>query len=410
MSVTKKRISVYELEVGMFVSDLDRPWHETPFPIQGFQVKDTSDLDLISKFCLFVFIDAKEERERFHYDIGEEIPKGPKKESVQLSHIVVRNPVKYRNSTPMVEEIQACKGILKKSREVFSQINSGLPISPETVESVSELSLSMSESIVRNPHSLLWLSRIEAHSNRSYQHSLRMTVWSLTLARSLGLSQKLLGHLSNGCMLSQVGKISLPKALIDQEGQLDDQLLTQFKGYINAGVDMLKNEDIPRPALEIVQNHQERHNGGGFPNAVPGDKIPLLAQIAGLAYYYELLITPGPTSGRPPRSPSEALNIIYQLSDIKFHRDLVEAFIKSIGIYPIGSRVEISDGHIGIVLRHEPENRLSPTVILLRGPDGKNLAKRKTIDLKSTLSDDGSRLTIKRCLDDSSVPVKQHNR
>jgi len=390
----------------MFVSDLDRPWHETPFPIQGFVIRKSDDIKQLLQYCSHVFIDQAEERE---IESFEEIdPKDSvesKKETIQLPPIVVEDPTQYPIETSTSKEVSACREILKKSYSHFGSIYQSEELTPEMTESLAESAQEISASVARNPNSMLWLSRMQSHNSHTYQHSLRMTVWALTLGRYMGLPPKMLSKLSTGCMLAQVGKLSLPSDLLSKEGKMEPLDLEVFKGYVDAGVDMLQSEALSEATLSVVRYHQERHNGSGFPNELPGSRIPLLAAIAGLAYYFELLITPAPKSGREPRTPSQALNILYQVRDAKFHGDLVDAFIQAVGVYPVGSQVELSNGYKGVVLSHGPESRLLPKVILLIGPDGKRLAKNITFDLKKHAASGEEPVTIRRCLEDRHIKV-----
>lgn len=401
MSATQRKKSVFDLDLGMFVSELDRPWHETPFPIQGFLIRNSDDIDSLTYYCTHVYIDDVDEREEIAGAAPDESDQVDlKKETIKLPPIVVKEPTEHLIASSHGKEVRACQKILKRVYEGLRSLYEADSITPEMTEGLRTISWKMSESVSRNPNSMLWLTRIQSHSSHTYQHSLRMTLWALTLGRHLGLSSAQLSDLSAGCLLAQVGKITLPESLLAQEGKLTPLDFEVFQGYVNAGARMLEGDNLPAPVMGVVQYHQERHNGSGFPNAVPGTSIPLLASIAGLAYYFELLITPAPASGRTPRSPSEALNILYKVKDAKFHSDLVDSFIQAVGVYPVGSHVELSDGHQGVVLSHNPESRLLPQVILIIGPDGKPLPKNRTIDLKGQSRSEADPLTIKRCLKD----------
>ncbi|AHI29977.1 HD-GYP domain-containing protein [Marinobacter similis] len=149
--------------------------------------------------------------------------------------------------------------------------------------------------------------------------------------RHLGLNEGLLNHLGLGCLLSQVGKSALPKELLSREGQLDANEYVQYREYVDKGVEMLSDSGLSRAVLSVVQGHRERHNGSGFPEGVRGDRIPLLAKIAGIAEFFESLI--GPREAEVPVTPDKAVALLYEMRNIEFQDDLVESFIQSIGIY-----------------------------------------------------------------------------
>ncbi|HBI77866.1 MAG TPA: phosphohydrolase, partial [Marinobacter adhaerens] len=150
--------------------------------------------------------------------------------------------------------------------------------------------------------------------------------------RHLGLNEGLLNHLGLGCLLSQVGKTTLPAELLAREGQLSSEEYLTYRSYVGRGVRMLENSGLSRAVLSVVQGHRERHNGSGFPEGVRGDRIPLLAKVAGIAEFFESLIAP--RSHAEPMTPAKAVTLLYEMRNIEFQEDLVENFIQAIGIYP----------------------------------------------------------------------------
>ena len=150
--------------------------------------------------------------------------------------------------------------------------------------------------------------------------------------------------------------------------------------------------------MTVVQFHRERHNGSGFPKGVRGDRIPLLAKIAGIAEFFESVITP--RGEHKPLTPARAVSMLYEMRNIEFKEDLVESFIKSIGVYPTGSLVELSDGQRGVVVSHSPERRLMPRVMVMQGADRQPLKAARVIDLVrfNQTRNNGDALTVRDCL------------
>lgn len=150
---------------------------------------------------------------------------------------------------------------------------------------IAEVTSKMVSSVVRQPDALLLLSRTRQHDDYVYRHALNTSVWALVCGRHLGLNEGLMNHLGLGCLLSQVGKSALSKELLSREGQLDASEYAQYREYVDKGVEMLSDSGLSRAVLSVVQGHRERHNGSGFPEGVRGDRIPLLAKIAGIAEF-----------------------------------------------------------------------------------------------------------------------------
>ncbi|MBC7183371.1 MAG: HD-GYP domain-containing protein, partial [Marinobacter sp.] len=175
------------------------------------------------------------------------------------------------------------------------------------------------------------------------------------------------------------GKTALPAELIAREGQLSAEEYATYRTYVNRGVMMLEGGDLSRAVLSVVQGHRERHNGSGFPEGVRGDRIPLLAKVAGIAEFFESLIAP--RDHAEPLTPAKAVTLLYEMRNIEFQEDLVESFIQAIGIYPTGSLVELTDGQRGIVMSHSPERRLWPRVMVMTDTGSRPLKTAKVIDL-----------------------------
>lgn len=386
MGVQQKKVAVHDLEVGMFVSDLDRPWHQTPFPIQGFHIRSQSDIQALVSHCKWVMIDVAEARESKAVKgadkpaFGRGVSKRGGREQLQLPPLSIREPVAYETITTLKKEMKASRHLLDDAEKALDQIfeavrSDGVP----DFRPIASLTSKMVSSVIRQPDALLWLSRTRAHDSFLYRHALNTAVWALVCGRHLGLNEGLLNHLGLGCLLSQVGKTALPADLLAREGQLSADEYTTYRSYVVKGVAMLENSGLSRAVLSVVQGHRERHNGSGFPDGVRGDRIPLLAKVAGLAEFFESLIAP--RSHSEPMTPARAVTLLYEMRNIEFQEDLVESFIQAIGIYPTGTLVELTDGQRGIVVSHSPERRLWPRVMVMTDTQSRPLKTARVIDL-----------------------------
>ncbi len=385
MGVRQKKIAVHNLGVGMFVSGLDRPWHETPFPIQGFYIRSEDEIRTLTSYCRHVYVDVAEARGKVAVETGDSPifsrrTRRAGAQSLKLPPIHIRNPREYEATVPLKREVRQAEKALAEAnlalRHVIEVLESGdVPNLEATRSAVRE----MTDSILRNPDALLWLTRVQRYDNYAYQHSINAAVWSLVLGRQLGLEPTVLERLGMGALLSQVGKTALPKRLLENESMLDAEDFALYKTYVNHGVELLSGQGLPEPVLNVVRFHRERHNGSGFPNGITGDRIPLLAKITGLVDHYEELIQPRP--GRTPLSPAQAVAQLYESRNIEFQEDLVERFIQAIGVYPTGTLVELNTSQVAVVLSHRPNRRLWPKVLVMTDSEGQPMKTGKIIDL-----------------------------
>jgi HD-GYP domain-containing protein (c-di-GMP phosphodiesterase class II) len=406
VGVQQRKVAVHDLEIGMFVSDLDKPWHKTPFPIQGFHIRSQDDVRALTSHCSWVMVDVAETRESKAVKGGSKSvfgrrvrQRGNGREELQLPPLNIREPVAYQETTSLKKEVKASKKLLEDADGALHRFFETVRFDGVAdLRPIARITSKMVSSVIRQPDALLWLSRTRQHDDYVYRHALNTSVWALVCGRRLGLNEGLLNHLGLGCLLSQVGKTALPKELLNREGQLDAAEFANYRSYVTRGVEMLSGCGLSRAVLSVVQGHRERHNGSGFPEGIRGDRIPLLAKVAGVAEFFESLI--GPRDASEPMTPAKAVTLLYDMRNIEFQEDLVESFIQSIGIYPTGSLVELTDGQRGIVVSHSPERRLWPRVMVMTDPEQRPLKSAKIIDLAryNESRNAGDAVMIRECL------------
>lgn len=413
MGVQQKKVAVHDLEVGMFVSDLDRPWHQTPFPIQGFYIRSEDDIRALKSHCRWVMVDVAEIRDTSNFEKGEIKPvfgqrtlkRGGDREELKLPPLAIQEPVEYETTTTLKKEIKISRSLLDDAElaleRAFEALQEG---GSADLRPVAEITRKMVASVIRHPDALLWLSRIRAHDDYIYRHSLNTAIWALVCGRHLGLNEGLLNHLGMGCLLSQVGKTVLPRSLLNHEGQFSAEDYTRYRTYVEKGLAMLEGTGVSRAVLSVVGGHRERHNGSGFPQGVRGTRIPLMAKVAGIAEFFESLIGPR-EGGDDPMTPAKAVSLLYEMRNIEFQEDLVENFIQAVGVYPTGSLVELSDGQRGIVVSHSPERRLWPKVMVMTDKEHQPLKSAHIIDLAkyNESRDVNEALIVKECLPHGSA-------
>ncbi|MCP5206875.1 MAG: DUF3391 domain-containing protein [Hahellaceae bacterium] len=390
MSVKSTKVPVHQLQIGMYVSDLDRPWCQTPFPIQGFYVRSNDDIRSLTSFCKHVFVDQALDRSQFDYnELGVSTPlrsgtsgeKTAEKRLLKLPPIKIKDPQYYDSSIPLKKEVDAAAKVLSKIQaaieDVLSKVKAREKVSFAELDAASE---GMVDSVIRNPDALVWLHRVRQQDEHSYHHAINAAVWALVFGRHLGLTTDVLKNLSTGVLLSGIGKSKLDPALLHGDGSLSSAQFEQYKAFVDLGVEILEScGRVSHQVITIVQHHKERHNGTGYPQGLTGDKIPLLAKIAGIVDAYQSLIEP--RMGAEPMTPSQAVSHLYEARNIEFQEDLVERFIQAIGVYPTGSIVQLTTEEVGIVVSHNPKRRLWPKVMVVLDENKRPLKSGKVVDL-----------------------------
>ncbi len=403
MGVKQIKIEVGEAVIGMFVSGLDRPWTQTPFPIQGFYVRDLDEIKQLKAHCNHVYIDVIKGAPpaKAHLRVMEPAVKkkrllnGAQNKTAPVAPIKVK-PNTYTHHEPLDKEVKRARQLHQKVfsavGEVMSQIDSGnLASVHETKRAASD----MVDSVLRNPDAFTWLSRIRDADEHTYGHAVRSAVWAILFGRHIGLAKQELDTLALGVLIKDVGKTHLRKELL-LTNRRNTQEQAEYEGFINKGVEILRQLPGVEPrVIAVVKTHCERINGSGFPNHLRGDKIPLLGKIAGIVTFYDEVTNP--RGAMNPIAPSQAVSRLYEVRGVEFQEDLVVEFIRGIGLYPTGTLVELTTGEVGVVVEQNFERRLKPKVMLLLNELKQPLSKHKLLDLaeddrrKQALVDSGKR-------------------
>ena len=177
----------------------------------------------------------------------------------------------------------------------------------------------------------------------------------------------------------------LPNELLKKSSRSPEEE-QQYRRFVEYGVDMLRNtHQVEQRVISVVRHHCERFDGSGFPEGLVGSKIPLLAQMCGVATVYDAISNPRESA--KPVAASRAISLIYNMRDRQFREDLVLQFIQSIGLYPTGTMVELTTGDIGVVVEQDPESRLTPKIALLANRQGDG--DKIVVDLKDQKATSG---------------------
>lgn len=402
----KKKVDVHDLSKGMYVTELDRPWLGTPFLFQGFEIHSDEELAQLRSLCQHVYI--LNEDTLSGPAVLQAKPRAPVAPTPKARTIAQRSvdfaatetasrsipqsgmpPNRYADQTPVEEELQQASEIEQSTRDVLYSIldDARLGRSVDTPGAKKAVA-KMTESIIRNPDALVWLTHLKKKHEYTALHSLRVSVLALALGRHLGYDEERLNILGTGALLHDIGKLRVPSEILDKPDSLTRDEFEIMKQHVPNGMKILENaEGISSTALEVVGRHHERYSGNGYAFGLQGDAIGEFGLISAIVDTYDAI-----TSDRSYHlslSAADALKIIYEGRDRAYHPWLTEQFIQCMGIFPIGSIVELSTGNIGVVITANRQRRLRPRVALVLSPEKKPLAPISILDLM-TVTHDGS--------------------
>ena len=400
----KRKVAVGDVKPGMYVVELDRPWDqvpfEAPFELQGFFVETSFERERVGEFCNFVYIDPQ-------FGIGADSYLDDDEVATVAANAVEANeslfeleseilvPV-YHDQLTVEEEIARTREILKDTHAVYADVIGDLK-SGRTIDTaaVKETVGSLVNSVIRNPDAASLLIKLKRADDYTYLHAMAVCVNGLAMGRYVGLPESELNILGAALLLQDVGKT--------QQLSAQDRRLLQI--HVDASVIMLReNSGLDRASIGIIRSHHERHNGLGYPRGRKEAGIPITASVSGIVDSYVAMISERPY--RPSKTSFQALMALYSERDNLFPAVVVENFIRCIGVFPVGSFVELSSGEVGVVIGRNNFAQLKPHVMLVLDKKGERLKEAMTVDLyKQDTNDEGEKWSISKVVDPSQYKL-----
>lgn len=262
---------------------------------------------------------------------------------------------------------------LKHTFEDYSQTNK---FTYSTVTSIANIAKNLVMDIMTTDEVLINVVELKGYDEYTYQHSLSVAIIAITIGIKLGLNESDLNQLALSGLLHDLGKMQIPKEIINKPAKLTEQEFEIVKMHpISALSQLQRLHSVSTVSLKGIESHHERYDGKGYPNKLKGAAIPLFGRILAIADVYDAL-----TSDRPYRKagfPNEIIEYMMGNADTHFDIELLTCFIKSVAAYPTGMLVRLSDGRGALVVKNNEDNTLRPVVRLFSG-DG---ASHTDIDL-----------------------------
>ena len=402
----KVKVFAEDLQLGMYVSELDRPWIDTPFLFQGFPVLEPAEIEQLRQCCEFVYVDKDQSRSdavKVPYMIPRKAPT-PNKTHVSQP----RRPV-----PPSSFSEKEFRRALQRSYPVYNDArgwvdimleDSRLGVSIDTAKA-RNLVAKLADEVIKNPDALIWLTHMKSRDEYTATHCLNVCILALTFGRSLGLDNKRLNILGLGALLHDIGKMQIPAAILNKPGRLTKEEFALMQTHPGQGYQLLKKQrGLPPLCLDIVLHHHERLGGSGYPDGLVDEQINLLTRITAIVDVYDAVTSDRCYHDGIP--PALALKNLFTWAPKNFDIGLIEQWIKCVGIYPVGSVVLLSTNETGIVIATEEYHRLKPVVMLVKKASGKAYSTRPLINLSSpSWGKNGAPVSIIKVLESHALDV-----
>jgi len=376
----------------MYVSELDRPWLETPFLFQGFYIRNQDEIDALRNHCRSIVVDTHIEND---------------------SPAADERPVLRPERRP-AEAIRGLKGEIKQASGIHKAVYTSVEEVMDELRNAGKLNVQrlemavepMVDSVLRNPAAMSCLMRIRRKGGYLHSHSLASSVWATMLGREIGLDRDALRVVALGAMLLDVGKTRIPEKLLSKPGKLDPAEIVLMRRHVEFGMDLLKQAgDVDARVLDMVAHHHERHDGSGYPAGLDGNEIPVFGRIAGVVDTYDAMITSRPYAST--QSSYGALRQLRSLAGVQFQAEIVDQLTQAIGMFPTGTLVLLNTGEVAVVTAQSRIRRLRPEVMIILDPEKRPLADYRVVDLNqmSPTADDQTSLWIESGLEPGAFGV-----
>jgi putative nucleotidyltransferase with HDIG domain len=408
------KVASSQLQVGMYVAELDRPWLETPFLTQGFDIRHRSQVAKIAQYCDHVFVLREgSPRKKKHEQISPIGPKKAKKENTgtlvanlgrsrHKKKPLARSRPAYDNVRSIREEHPVARAAHRKGKSAVKKLLHSAQIGQMLdTAAAEEVVTDCVGSIISNADAMIWMSKIKHEHEYTAEHSLNVCILAIAFGRYLNFEEDELQKLGLCGLLHDVGKMKVPAEILDKPGDLNEEEKRIMESHTVAGHKLLtETAGVPPLAIDVVLNHHERPDGSGYPRGLAEGEISEYAKIISVVDAYDAM-----TSDRcysRAKSPVDAQKILYENRSKQFDEECSLAFMQAIGPYPPGTWVELHNGMVGIVLAGRRKFRHLPSVILVLDGDGQRV-EQKTVDLHLTDSGKLARtFLIKKTLKDGT--------
>ena len=357
-----EKIHVNDLKIGDYIIKMDASWLDTPFFKHSFEVKDTQTIEKIQKSGVeYVFIKPRPQKTKILDQSSDKLIKNimeTKKETLPKEYIEIQN------LAPSFHLYEKSVAIVKN---VMEEVRAGNMFNSTAVKILAD---KIADLTIKNRSLMVNIAKLQSYDDYTFQHSMNVAVFASSLGKLLGLPASDVKILANSGLLHDIGKMLVPKEILNKPAKLTDDEFVIMKNHVTEGYNYLKKNGFSENELKIVVEHHERFDGSGYPNGLKDEEISIFGKIGAVVDIYDAI-----TSDRVYHKgmyPPSAIKMMFSWTDKHINKKIFEFFVANVGIYPVGTIVLLSTNELAVVA-DVSKKPLEPVVVIFRAASGSEI-------------------------------------
>jgi putative nucleotidyltransferase with HDIG domain len=403
MSDDAKLIAIDQLKIGMFIK-LDLSWFEHSFPMSSFKITNQDQLNELHALKLkhVRYFPSKSDLLQVNAPsnpnvAGKSTTNNLPPTAQVFNNIIEAKRARFEKLTKQREELARCEAKFVEAATVVKGINKTIFSQPEqTIKEANKLVDSVAEIFLNSNDTVMHLIQQTGANEELYFHTLNVSVLAMMLASEMKCTEAQIKSVGLAALFHDLGKVNVPEKILNKTEALTKPEQNFFELHPQYGVEVGKKAGLPNIVLEVIESHHEHLDGSGYPKKLKADAIRMPTRIVTIANVYDNLcnhIDPNQSL-----TPHEALSTMYAHRRAQFDPAVMATMIKSLGVYPPGTIVRLSNEAIGLVMNVNVGKPLRPRVLVYDA----DIPKEDAIILD--LAEEGSDLSISASIRPGLLP------